>query len=196
MSATLGAGQGARDLPLVLPNAAARSDADPMDFDALFLAHYPRVVALISRVVRDRTQAEHLAADVFWKLYRTSPDGSGGKLGGWLYRTALRMALDALRVSSRRGRHETAAESERTRVSQPGDPLASLLVEEKRAQVRSTLASMKPRQSRMLLLRASGLSYQEIADALGLNPRSVGTLLARAEDTFDRHFRAMHGNRT
>jgi RNA polymerase sigma-70 factor (ECF subfamily) len=196
MSGTLDAGQRARNLPLVLPDTSPRTDADPMDFDALFLAHCPRVVSIIGRVVKDRTQAEHLAADVFWKLYRKSPDGSGGKLGGWLYRAALRVALDALRVASRRSRHETTAEAERTRASSTGDPLASLLAEEQRAQVQATLARMKPKPSRMLLLRASGLSYQEIADTLGLNPRSVGTLLARAEESFDRHYRAMHGDRT
>ncbi len=36
----------------------------------------------------------------------------------------------------------------------------------------------------MLLLRAEGYSYQEIAVALQLNQASVGTLLARARDAF------------
>jgi RNA polymerase sigma-70 factor (ECF subfamily) len=36
----------------------------------------------------------------------------------------------------------------------------------------------------LLLLRQEGLSYRELADALGLAPGSVGTLLARAEAAF------------
>jgi RNA polymerase sigma-70 factor (ECF subfamily) len=37
----------------------------------------------------------------------------------------------------------------------------------------------------LLVLRHSGLSYAEIAVALGLAPGSVGTLLARAETEFE-----------
>ena len=50
------------------------------------------------------------------------------------------------------------------------------------------LAGMDERQARLLLLRHSGFSYQEIAAALDLNPASVGTLLARAEQTFSEKY--------
>jgi DNA-directed RNA polymerase specialized sigma24 family protein len=36
----------------------------------------------------------------------------------------------------------------------------------------------------LLALRYSGLSYDEIAAALGLRKSSIGTLLSRAEDAF------------
>jgi DNA-directed RNA polymerase specialized sigma24 family protein len=36
----------------------------------------------------------------------------------------------------------------------------------------------------LLLLRAEGLSYRELADALGIAEASVGTLLARAKTQF------------
>jgi len=38
-------------------------------------------------------------------------------------------------------------------------------------------------------LRYSGLSYAEIAAALGIAAGSVGTLLARAEADFERRYR-------
>jgi RNA polymerase sigma-70 factor, ECF subfamily len=38
----------------------------------------------------------------------------------------------------------------------------------------------------VLLLRYSGLSYAEIAEALDVSPTSVGTLLARAEQEFEK----------
>jgi len=195
MNGTLHAGRRPADLALVLPGQTMSADASQGDFDTLFLRHYPRIVDLIGRVVRDQAQAEHLAADVFWKLYRKAPDGRDGRLGGWLYRAALRAALDALKVASRRSRHETAAHAEYARTAAPGDPLEDLLALERQAQVRTVLARMKPKQARLLLLRASGLSYQEVADALGLNARSIGTQLARAEASFDRHYRELHGDR-
>jgi len=45
----------------------------------------------------------------------------------------------------------------------------------------------------MLLLRASGLAYRELAGTLGLEAGSVGTMLARAEAEFERRFRARYG---
>jgi DNA-directed RNA polymerase specialized sigma24 family protein len=50
--------------------------------------------------------------------------------------------------------------------------------------VRTILAQMKPRTARLLILRHSGLSYTELAEALGIAPGSIGTLLARAEAEF------------
>jgi len=43
---------------------------------------------------------------------------------------------------------------------------------------------MPEREQRMLLLRAEGYSYRDIASALHLNERSVGALLARARRAF------------
>ena len=39
------------------------------------------------------------------------------------------------------------------------------------------------------MLRHSGLSYREIAEALGMAPGSVGTTLARAEAAFEAAWR-------
>jgi RNA polymerase sigma-70 factor (ECF subfamily) len=182
-------------LPVSLaPETAARRHATA--FDAIFIEHYPRVVGIIARVVNDRSRAEQLAADVFWKLYRKAlfrPDESN--VGGWLYRAALRVGLDALRMASRRSRHEAAAAAEQVRQSGSSDPLAAVLLAEQRALVRATLAALKPRQARLLLLRGCGLSYQEIANVLKLNPRSIGTLLARAEEAFERQHRALHSSK-
>ena len=38
------------------------------------------------------------------------------------------------------------------------------------------------------MLRAEGLSYQELAAALDLNPASVGTMLTRAEARFRQEY--------
>jgi RNA polymerase sigma-70 factor (ECF subfamily) len=53
---------------------------------------------------------------------------------------------------------------------------------------------LKPRDAQLLLLRSSGLAYRELAETVGVNPNSVGTLLARAEAEFERHFRARYGD--
>jgi hypothetical protein len=48
------------------------------------------------------------------------------------------------------------------------------------------LASLDERQAELLLLRASGLSYSEVAAALDLNPASAGTLISLPSKRFER----------
>jgi RNA polymerase sigma-70 factor (ECF subfamily) len=196
MNGRVAMGEATSALPASLaPETVARPHAP--SFDAIFIEHYPRVVGIIARMVSDRSRAEQLAADVFWKLYRKRLfRPREDNIGGWLYRTALRVGLDALRTASRRSRHEASAAVEQVRQAGPCDPLEAVLQAERRAQVRATLATLKPRQARLLLLRGCGLSYQQIAGVLKINPTSVGTLLARAEDAFERQHRALHGSKS
>jgi len=45
----------------------------------------------------------------------------------------------------------------------------------------------------LLLLRASGHSYKELAACLGIEPGSVGTLLIRAEAAFEQRYLKLYG---
>lgn len=163
-------------------------------FDALFRDHYPRVVGLLTRLTGDRGQAEEIAADAFSKLARRSILlASREDVTAWVYRVASNAGLDAVRANARRRKKEEAASRERLRTDAETGALDSLLREERGARVRSLLATMKPRDAQILLLRSSGMAYREIAQALGLQPSSVGTMLARAEREFERRYRAMHG---
>jgi RNA polymerase sigma-70 factor (ECF subfamily) len=49
--------------------------------------------------------------------------------------------------------------------------------------VREALGRMAPKPAAVLVLRASGLSYAEVARSLGVGIGQVGTLLRRAEET-------------
>jgi RNA polymerase sigma-70 factor (ECF subfamily) len=62
--------------------------------------------------------------------------------------------------------------------------LGRLVRQERIAEVRFALARLKVEKAQVLLLRHSGLSYQEIAAAMRIKPASVGTMLARAEAEF------------
>ena len=109
-------------------------------------------------------------------------------LDGWLYRVATNLGLNALRSHQRRQRYESEAGHNVLENSSPLDPAIEIERQQDREQVRATLAQMKPRSARLLVLRHSGLTYAEIAAALGLAPSSVGTLLARAEREFEERY--------
>jgi RNA polymerase sigma-70 factor (ECF subfamily) len=164
-------------------------------FDALFQEHYPRMVGMLARLTGDRAHAEEIAADVFSKLARRpalfqSRDG----LTAWVWRVATNAGLDALRLTSRRRRWEQAAGAESLRVSEPVGALDEMLRDERCGRLRTVLAALKPREAQLLLLRANGLAYRELAQTLGIEARSVGTLLARAEQAFERKFRLRYGD--
>jgi RNA polymerase sigma-70 factor (ECF subfamily) len=161
--------------------------------EALFREHYGRMVAMLARLTGDRAHSEEIASDVFHKLsQRPAMLASGDDLVPWIYRVATNAGLDALRTNSRRRQREEAAGNGIHAVAQPS-ALEQLLAAERAARVRAVLASLKPRDAQLLLLRSAGLAYRELAGTLGIEPGSVGTLLARAEAEFERRFRARYG---
>ena len=62
------------------------------------------------------------------------------------------------------------------------------MAQEELALVHTILDDMPARARACLLLRHGGMSYAEIADALGVAPGSIGTMLARAERDFRRRY--------
>jgi RNA polymerase sigma-70 factor (ECF subfamily) len=64
---------------------------------------------------------------------------------------------------------------------------------EKRARVRAVLASLRRWQAQILILRSSGLSYAELAQALEIKASSVGTMLIRAETEFQKQYVRLYG---
>lgn len=155
-----------------------RSVPDP--FERLFLREYPRVVAIAYKVLADRSAAEDVAQEVFLKFHRSlSPDSE--RASGWLHAAAVHSALNVVRGERRRVQRETAhaREEAASRIANPEGLLEEL---ERRREVRRALARLPERTAAVLLLRHSGLSYAEIATALGMKPGNVGTVLRRAEE--------------
>jgi RNA polymerase sigma-70 factor (ECF subfamily) len=174
--------------------AAAGEERTTVSVEALFREHYARMVGMLTRLTGDRAHSEEIAADVFHKLsQRPALLKGAADLTAWIYRVGTNAGFDALRTNSRRRKREEEAGQAGIHAAPAPDALASMLAEEKRARVREVLASMKPRDAQMLLLRASGLAYRELAATLGIEAGSVGTMLARAEADFERKFRARYG---
>ena len=160
----------------------------PFDFEATFRAQYERIARVIARVVKDPARAEELAVEVFVKLWR-NPKAQSDKAEGWLYRTAVRKGLDELRRRTRRTRYENLLGF--GRATRTPEELRAVTEEQER--VRLVLAIIESRQAELLILRSHGLSYDEVASALDLNPASVGTLLSRAQQAFRKEYVKRYG---
>jgi RNA polymerase sigma-70 factor (ECF subfamily) len=159
------------------------------DFDAVFQSDYDRIARAIARVIRDPARAEELAVETFWRLWR-HPRAHGDGASGWLYRTAIRLALDELRRRARRSRYEQMLAAFRRTPRTPNDLFSAA---EEQGRVRGVLAALAPRQAELLLLRSDGLSYEELAATLSITPASIGTLLSRARAAFQKEYVKRHG---
>jgi RNA polymerase sigma factor (sigma-70 family) len=157
---------------------AARSEAEA--FEALFTAEYRRVVGIANRVLADSHEAEDVAQEVFMDFHRRH-SASADYAPAWLHRAAAHSSLNRLRGARRRQKRELAQaleEGDRTL-----DPQKQAEIEEDRRRLRAALGRLAPKPAAVLVLRASGLSYAEVAQALGVGVGQIGTLLRRAEET-------------
>jgi len=159
---------------------SAINDRVPDSFERLFLQEYPKVVAIAYRVLADRPAAEDVAQEVFLKFHRSfSPDSE--RASGWLHAAAVHSALNVIRGERRRTQRETAHALDPGQTS-IANPERIVEAAEGRREVRRALRRLPRRTAALLLLRHSGLSYAEVATALGIKVGNVGTLLRRAED--------------
>ena len=171
---------------------AARDESRSAEFETLFQEHWARVYRLLQRLVGDPSEAEDLALETFLRLYNQRPRQEDGlNLGGWLYRVATNLGLHSIRSWKRRENYELTAGKFALENSEEESPAEILAQEEERQQVRRVLSKMNQKQSQLLILRHSGLSYKEIATTLNLAPASIGPLLVRAEREFEKQYRAL-----
>jgi RNA polymerase sigma factor (sigma-70 family) len=153
---------------------------DDEAFEALFTAEYARVAGIANRVLADPHEAEDVAQEVFIDFHRLH-SASAQYARAWLHRAAAHAALNRLRGARRRQRREVSSQA--ADESSAIDPQKQVEINEDRRRVRQALARMAPKPAAVLVLRASGLSYAEVGQALGVGTGQVGTLLRRAEIT-------------
>ncbi len=157
----------------------------------LYRLYSRRVFGLCRYMLDSRESAEDATSEVFLKLQRSieSYDGSI-PFPGWLLRVASNQCIDALR-RRKRGR-QVILEGEGgvaviEAASPEPSPLSAALSTEERGQVRDAIARLPENYRIPLVLRYySELSYDEIAEQLGLQRNYVAALLFRAKQELRR----------
>ena len=148
----------------------------------LFHSHFHRLVRYLDRLSGDPELASDLAQESFIKLHRRGalPDHPEA----WLITVAMNLFRNARSTAARRRRLLTAARVEVSLGDAPPSPGLLLEGAAEAERVRAAIDRLGERERQLLLLRAEGYGYREIAAALDLNVASVGTLLARAKRAF------------
>jgi len=151
-------------------------------FVGLFEAHFRRLYRYLDRVSGEPELAADIAQETFIRLYRrgSMPDAPAA----WLISVAMNLFRNARSSTSRRRRLLTLARGENMHADPPPSPEEATIADDARRRVRRAIDRLQERERRLLLLHAEGYGYRDIAAALELNERSVGTLLARARQAF------------
>jgi RNA polymerase sigma-70 factor (ECF subfamily) len=152
------------------------------DFVARFHARFDRLYRYLQRLSGDPDLASDLAQETLVKLYQrgSMPDAPEG----WMIAVATNLFRNVESNRVRRARLLTVARGAELAADPPPSPAEALEAEESGRRMRNVIDKLPLRERQLLLLRAEGYSYREIAVALDLNEASVGTLLARAKGAF------------
>lgn len=178
----------ARDRALV----EAWQAGDASAFDDLYRLYFDRLRAFCERRVGNRTDAEEIAQESFAKALQALPRLSGDRrFYPWMTVIASRLCIDLYR---RRARVEPSDEIDPGTVDDGHDERLALQVD--LTNLDRALGRLGPRHTEVLDLRErQGMSYHEIAGALGVPHSTVETLLFRARRALRREFHLVSADR-
>jgi len=169
--------------------------------EGLFEMHADRLRRYVFRFVRSWETAEDLVQDLFLRLLdRRQTLASVSDVEGYLYIAARNRALDHVKQQQRRveegvgprKRYESPVITAHAPLV-PRDPAQELLSAEIAAAVQRAVDALPPRQREVILLQWSGHSYDEIATALNISPKTVSNHLTRAIESLRGALSDLHG---
>ena len=185
-------GSGAEQSDLELVRRAQRGERGA--FDLLVLRYQHKVVKLVARLLRDRTEAEDVAQEAFVKAYRALGSFRGDSaFYTWLYRIAVNTARNTLASRQRRplayeaGLSEAEQTAVEARMRHADTPEATALSDEIHQAVNRAIGELPEDLRTAIVLReVEGLSYEEIAAAMDCPVGTVRSRIFRAREAIDR----------
>jgi RNA polymerase sigma-70 factor (ECF subfamily) len=161
-----------------------RGAPDAEDFVTdLYVKLRPSLLSYVYHLIGSTRDAEDVVQVAFIQLFdQLNENVEIRNVRGWLYRVVHNLAIEQVRKS---GRRETLFNEWLMDFRQAD---ATQSVEETlviREQIEKSLELLNEREQRCLMLRAEGLSYQEIADVIDTTAKSVSVYLARGLKKFE-----------
>ena len=166
---------------------------DKRAFEVLVLKYQHRIYSLISRFVRDADEVQDVAQEAFIKAYRALGNFRGDSaFYTWLYRIAINTAKNHLVSRGRRPQGvdieiEDAEQLEMAGTLRDIDGPENLAMTEQLRQVIEGAIARLPEDLRtaLRLREFEGLSYEEIAEAMGCPVGTVRSRIFRAREAVD-----------
>ncbi|GHJ39188.1 RNA polymerase sigma factor [Streptomyces sp. TS71-3] len=159
---------------------ARARDGDEDSFEELVHRHSPALLSLATRMLGDRAEAEDAVQDAFVGAWRRLPEFRGqASFRTWMYRIVTNQSLNHLRA-----RHPaTSLEAVREPAAPEHEASPERLAESNAAMrdLAEAMADLSPEQRACWVLRdLHDMSYDEIADAVGVGRQAVRGRIFRA----------------
>ena len=165
---------------------------DRVAFTRLVEKYQQPVMNLVTRLLRDPSEAEDLAQQVFVQVFKSAARYEvSARFSTWLFTIARNLCLNEIR---RRSRHpadsldETVAGHDEQPLRQPADTRTAtapeaMLKAELHAKVEEAIAALPENQrTAILLCRYEDVSYEEIARVLGVSVSATKSLIHRGRE--------------
>ncbi len=152
-------------------------DWAPPSWEEIVATHSARVYRLAYRLTGNRQDAEDLTQEVFVRVFRSLSSYTPGTFEGWLHRITTNLFLDQARRKARI-RFDALTDDAESRIPSrgvtPDREVVEWLFDD---DVEAALRDLSPDfRAAVVLCDVEGLSYDEIADVLGLK---LGTVRSR-----------------
>lgn len=157
--------------------------------EQLFAQYHESLVRMLYRRTGDRDRAEDLAQEVFARALSAPPDNPRP----WLFAVALNLVRDDGRRAVRQGRRLQLLKGETSGLADPPDD--DYERNENTRNVRAALDTLRDVDREVLLLKAEGFDYDEIAATTGLAKGAIGTTISRARRRLVEAYRAQEKDR-
>lgn len=163
-----------------------------IDWTSALEQHRPWLQKVLRCRVGDRHEVEDLYQEIALAVFRqssvTDEDGSPktatvpsdpGKVAPWLYRLAVRQAVNFHRRSNRKSQAKPTSELDP--FSSTPQPLDWMLAKEQQHKLQTAIDRLRPQEREVLTLKyTENWSYQKMADRLGVPVRTIEYRLLNA----------------
>lgn len=192
----------------VKPELSASSDkqlvarvqkGDRRAFDLLVIKYQKRIIALSYRFVNDPMEAQDIAQEAFIKAFRAAPGFRGDSaFYTWLYRITINTAKNYLQSRGRRAPlHDMDVDDEEQFVADQNlENNASPEALMQRDQLKNVIFSCMEKlpdelQQAIKLREIDGMSYEDIAIAMGCPVGTVRSRIFRAREAIDKQIQPL-----
>lgn len=168
---------------------------DKRAFDLLVLKYQHKIIAIISRFIRDSAEVHDVAQEAFIKAYRALGNFRGDSaFYTWIYRIAVNTAKNHL-VSRGRRPPSTDVDVDDAEFLSGADglrdntsPEQELMKDQLEQVVYKAIQSLPEDLRTALTLREmEGMSYEEIAEVMNCPVGTVRSRIFRAREAVDKH---------
>ncbi len=189
-----------REIDQLLVERVQRGDKKA--FELLVIKYQRKLMRLVSRLVRDQAEAEDVVQEAFIKAYRALPQFRGeSAFYTWLYRIGINTAKNYLVTQGRRAPTSTETNAEEAETFDDAEQLRdintpeSMLATKQIASTVNIAMESLPEELRVAisLREIEGLSYDEIAEAMGCPIGTVRSRIFRAREAIAEKLRPLLG---